>query len=123
MIFTQTELKGAFVIDLEPRMDARGFFSRTFCQHEFADHGLKTIVAQCNLSFNHRKGTLRGLHYQLPPATEAKLIRCVLPVSAGMGFGGYLGARESMQITYTSIRVVDYHDQLELSPGSTLAPG
>src|SRR5438094_907486 len=65
------------VIDLEPRMDARGFFSRTFCQHEFADHGLKTVVAQCNLSFNHRKGTLRGLHYQLPPATEAKLIRCV----------------------------------------------
>ena len=77
MIFTETDLKGAFVIDLEPRTDARGFFSRTFCQREFADHGLKTVVAQCNLSFNDRKGTLRGLHYQLPPATEAKLIRCV----------------------------------------------
>ena len=77
MIFTQTDLLGAFIIDLEPRTDARGFFSRTFCQHEFAEHGLKTAVAQCNLSFNHKKGTVRGLHYQLPPATEAKLIRCV----------------------------------------------
>ena len=77
MIFTETDLKGAFTIDLEPRHDARGFFSRSFCQDEFAAHGLKTDVVQCNLSFNFRRGTLRGLHYQLPPATEAKLIRCV----------------------------------------------
>jgi len=77
MIFTETRLKGAFLIDLEPRSDARGFFSRTFCQREFAQHGLRTDIAQCNLSFNHRQGTWRGLHYQLPPATEAKLIRCV----------------------------------------------
>ena len=77
MIFTETALKGAFIIDLEPRGDARGFFSRTFCQREFAEHGLRTDVVQCNLSFNHRRGTWRGLHYQLPPATEAKLIRCV----------------------------------------------
>ena len=77
MIFTELDLKGAFTIDLEPRHDARGFFSRTFCQEEFAAHGLKTVIAQCNLSYNHKKGTLRGLHFQLPPATEAKLIRCV----------------------------------------------
>jgi dTDP-4-dehydrorhamnose 3,5-epimerase len=77
MIFTETALKGAFIIDLEPRGDGRGFFSRTFCQREFAEHGLRTDVVQCNLSFNHRRGTWRGLHYQLPPATEAKLIRCV----------------------------------------------
>jgi len=77
MIFTELNLKGAFTIDLEPRHDARGFFSRTFCQEEFAEHGLKTVIAQCNLSYNYQRGTLRGLHYQLPPATEAKLIRCV----------------------------------------------
>jgi dTDP-4-dehydrorhamnose 3,5-epimerase len=77
LIFTETRLKGAFTIDLEPRSDARGFFSRTFCQREFAEHGLRTDVVQCNLSFNHARGTWRGLHYQLPPATEAKLIRCV----------------------------------------------
>ena len=77
MIFTETDLKGAFTIDLEPRHDARGFFSRTFCQEEFVAHGLTPVVAQCNMSYNYKQGTLRGLHYQLPPATEAKLIRCV----------------------------------------------
>lgn len=77
MIFTETILKGAFIVDLEPRNDARGFFSRTFCQREFAAHGLRTDVVQCNMSFNHKRGTWRGLHYQLPPATEAKLIRCI----------------------------------------------
>ncbi|TMB61325.1 MAG: dTDP-4-keto-6-deoxy-D-glucose epimerase [Chloroflexi bacterium] len=64
MIFTETDLKGAFTVDLEPRPDARGFFSRTFCQEEFTAHGLTPVVAQCNMSYNH-------------PATEAKLIRCV----------------------------------------------
>ncbi len=77
MKFTETDLSGAFMIDIEPRSDARGFFSRTFCQEEFEAHGLKATIAQCNMSYNYRQGTLRGLHYQLPPATEAKLIRCV----------------------------------------------
>lgn len=77
MIFTETPLKGAFVIDLERRSDHRGFFARTFCSKEFAAHGLKPTVAQCNLSFNHKRGTLRGMHYQTPPATETKLIRCM----------------------------------------------
>jgi dTDP-4-dehydrorhamnose 3,5-epimerase len=69
-------LAGAFVIELERRMDQRGFFARTFCQQEFEAHGLKTQVAQCNVSFNKRKGTLRGMHYQAAPFAEAKLVRC-----------------------------------------------
>ena len=76
MIFTETPLAGAFVLDLERRGDDRGFFARTFCQHEFTDHGLEPVVAQCNLSWNARAGTLRGMHYQLPPAAETKLVRC-----------------------------------------------
>ena len=75
MIFTETKLKGAFVIDLERREDNRGFFARSFCQHEFADHGLKPVIAQANVAFNHKKGTLRGMHFQFPPAAETKLVR------------------------------------------------
>ena len=76
MIFTETPLKGAFIIDVDLREDERGFFARTFCQREFAEHGLKVDVAQGNLSFNHKAGTLRGMHYQLAPAAETKLVRC-----------------------------------------------
>ena len=76
MIFTETPLSGAFIIEIEPRKDHRGFFSRAFCQQEFAGHGLKSVVAQCNLAFTIKKGTLRGMHYQTPPAAEAKLFRC-----------------------------------------------
>ena len=77
MIFTETPLQGAFVINLEPRKDERGFFARTFCAREFAERGLKVEVVQCNLSWNERAGTLRGMHYQTAPANEAKLVRCV----------------------------------------------
>jgi dTDP-4-dehydrorhamnose 3,5-epimerase len=76
MRFLETELRGAFILELEPRADERGFFARSFCQKEFESHGLKPMVAQCNTSFNHRKGTMRGMHYQLPPAAETKLVRC-----------------------------------------------
>ncbi len=76
MIFTETALPGVYVIDLDPHQDERGFFARTFCQREFDAHGLTAVAAQSNLSFNHRRGTLRGLHFQYPPASEAKLIRC-----------------------------------------------
>ncbi|HKV62626.1 MAG TPA: dTDP-4-dehydrorhamnose 3,5-epimerase [Candidatus Acidoferrum sp.] len=76
MIFTETKLAGAFVIDLERRSDERGFFARTFCQQEFEAHGLNPQVVQCNVSFNKRKGTLRGMHYQAAPFAEAKLVRC-----------------------------------------------
>ena len=76
MIFRETKLPGAFAIDLEPKTDERGFFVRTWCQHEFAAHGLNTKLAQCSVSFNTRKGTLRGMHYQLAPHAESKLVRC-----------------------------------------------
>jgi dTDP-4-dehydrorhamnose 3,5-epimerase len=76
MIFTETKLKGAFVIDLERREDSRGFFARAFCQHEFTDHGLKPVIAQANLAHNKQKGTIRGMHFQYPPAAETKLVRC-----------------------------------------------
>lgn len=76
MIFTETKLKGAFVIELEKREDNRGFFARTFCQKEFADHGLETRFVQANMSTNHIKGTLRGMHRQVDPHQEVKVIRC-----------------------------------------------
>ncbi|MES1021726.1 dTDP-4-dehydrorhamnose 3,5-epimerase [Gloeocapsa sp. BRSZ] len=77
MKFTQTPFKGAYIIDLEEKPDQRGFFARTYCAEEFQAHGLKATVAQCNLSFNHYKGTLRGMHYQVSPACETKLVRCI----------------------------------------------
>jgi dTDP-4-dehydrorhamnose 3,5-epimerase len=76
MIFTETRLQGAYLIDLTPHEDGRGFFARAFCQHEFADHGLKPIIAQANIASNRQKGTLRGMHFQCPPAAETKLVRC-----------------------------------------------
>jgi dTDP-4-dehydrorhamnose 3,5-epimerase len=76
VIFRETTLIGAFVINLQPMEDERGHFARSFCRQKFAQHGLKTDVAQCNISFNRKKGTLRGMHFQLPPCAEAKLVRC-----------------------------------------------
>ena len=78
MIFTETKLKGAFIIDIEPIEDERGFFARSWCREEFEAHGLNPQLAQCNISFNKKKGTLRGMHYQKPPHEEAKLVRCTL---------------------------------------------
>jgi dTDP-4-dehydrorhamnose 3,5-epimerase len=75
VIFTETKLAGAFILDLERREDDRGFFARTFCQHEFEEHGLKPVIAQANVAFNRYKGTLRGMHFQFPPAAETKLVR------------------------------------------------
>jgi dTDP-4-dehydrorhamnose 3,5-epimerase len=76
LIFTETALAGAFIIDIERRGDDRGFFARVFCQEEFADHGLKPSIAQANIAFNAKKGTLRGMHFQFPPHAETKLVRC-----------------------------------------------
>lgn len=78
MIFTETKLSGAFVIDIEHREDNRGFFARAFCQHEFEEHGLRPTIAQANIAFNRRRGTMRGMHFQFPPAAETKLVRCTL---------------------------------------------
>ncbi|MDP9224277.1 MAG: dTDP-4-dehydrorhamnose 3,5-epimerase family protein [Actinomycetota bacterium] len=76
MIFSETRLSGAFVIDLDRKEDNRGFFARAFCQHEFAQHGLNPVIAQANVAFNRRKGTVRGMHFQFPPSAETKLVRC-----------------------------------------------
>lgn len=76
MKYTPTAVAGVLIVDLEPRTDDRGFFARTFDVAEFAEHGLDTTVVQANLSYNHRAGTLRGLHRQVPPHAEGKLVRC-----------------------------------------------
>lgn len=77
MIFTETPLRGAFVIDLERREDGRGFFARAFCADEFGAHGIDMQIKQANLSHNRDTGTLRGLHFQRAPAQEAKFVRCL----------------------------------------------
>lgn len=76
MIFTETSIPGAFVIEPERQIDERGFFARTWSAAEFAEHGLDARLVQCSISFNERAGTLRGMHYQLPPHAETKLVRC-----------------------------------------------
>ena len=76
MIFQKTNLSGVFEIQLEPLRDERGFFARTWCREEFRSHGLDHKLVQCSISFNVRKGTLRGLHYQVSPHQETKLVRC-----------------------------------------------
>ncbi|MBV9174032.1 MAG: dTDP-4-dehydrorhamnose 3,5-epimerase family protein [Chloroflexi bacterium] len=75
MIFTQTALQGAFILDLEQHADGRGFFARTFCQDEFRAHGLNPVVAQANVAFNRVRGTVRGMHFPFPPLQETKLVR------------------------------------------------
>jgi dTDP-4-dehydrorhamnose 3,5-epimerase len=76
MIFTESPLPGAFLVDLAPTTDERGFFARAYCNEEFAAKGLSTELHQCSVSYNTREGTLRGLHYQRPPHEEHKLVRC-----------------------------------------------
>ena len=77
LIFSQTRLEGAFLIEAERKADERGYFARTFCEREFADHGLPSRFVQCNVSFNRRKGTLRGMHFQVAPHEEGKLVSCI----------------------------------------------
>ena len=76
MKFVPTPLAGAFAVELERIEDERGFFARSFCEKEFAAHGLNSRLVQCNVSFNRRRGSLRGMHFQAPPKAEAKLVRC-----------------------------------------------
>ena len=77
MNIQSTRIPGAYIIDLSSHSDERGFFARTFCADTFRRHGLNPVVSQCNMTFTRKRGTIRGLHYQLPPASEAKLLRCV----------------------------------------------
>jgi dTDP-4-dehydrorhamnose 3,5-epimerase len=76
MIFRETALKGAYIVEPERVEDERGFFARTWCRRELEDHGLNPKLAQCSISFNRRRGTLRGMHFQMEPHAEAKLVRC-----------------------------------------------
>ena len=78
MIFIATKLQDVFIIEPERREDTRGFFARTWCQQEFTAHGLNSGLVQCNISFNKKKGTLRGMHYQASPYEEDKLVRCTM---------------------------------------------
>jgi dTDP-4-dehydrorhamnose 3,5-epimerase len=77
MLFKETKIKGAFIIEPERFEDERGFFARTCCKREFEDHGLNSNLIQCNISFNNKKGTLRGMHYQCDPHAETKLVKCI----------------------------------------------
>lgn len=76
MIFTETKLKGAYIIDVKRLEDERGFFGRSYCQKEFEEYGLNTSMVQTNVSYNAKKGTLRGMHMQVAPFEETKLVRC-----------------------------------------------
>ncbi len=77
MIFKETKLKGAYIIEIDPIEDERGSFARTFCREEFEAHGIPFNIVQCNTSYNKKRGTLRGMHYQMKPHEEAKLVRCI----------------------------------------------
>ena len=90
MRFIPTRLAGAYIVEPEPQEDARGFFARTFCAREFGKHNLARNFVQCSISLNRMRGTLRGLHYQRPPACEAKLVRC----TAGALFDVIVDLRE-----------------------------
>jgi dTDP-4-dehydrorhamnose 3,5-epimerase len=78
MIFTETKLKGAFIIEPERLEDERGFFALSWSEKEFAEHGLESRLVECNISFNKMKGTLRGMHYQEAPCSQAKVVRCTM---------------------------------------------
>jgi len=77
MMFKETKLPGAYVIDLEPNKDERGFFARTWCKTEFSSQGLNNNLVQCNISYNNKAGTIRGMHFQAPPFEEVKVVRCI----------------------------------------------
>ncbi len=77
MRFEETKLAGAWIVDLETKDDDRGFFARAFCQKEFDDHGIASDVRQANISLSSKAGTVRGMHFQYPPAAENKFIRCI----------------------------------------------
>ena len=77
MLFTETKLPGAYIIEIEQKKDERGFFARSFCQQEFKNIGIDFNIVQSNISYNKTKGTLRGIHYQAAPHEEAKIVTCV----------------------------------------------
>jgi dTDP-4-dehydrorhamnose 3,5-epimerase len=102
VIFTETPLAGAFIIEIERIEDARGYFARTCCEHEFANHKLNPRIVQCSTSFNKRKGTLRGVHYQIAPYAETKLVRC----TAGAIFDVIIDLRRESPTFKQSFQVI-----------------
>jgi dTDP-4-dehydrorhamnose 3,5-epimerase len=98
MIFTPIPISGAFLVQLEPRGDARGSFARAFCRREFEAQSIQFEVVQCNLARTHQAGVVRGLHYQEPPAEEQKLVRCL----AGAVLDGLIDMRPGSP-TYRSV--------------------
>lgn len=77
MIFIETRFKGVYIIQIEKIEDERGFFARSWCRKEFEEHGLNPKLVQCNISYNKKRGTVRGMHYQVAPCEEAKLVSCI----------------------------------------------
>ena len=102
MLFTETLLRGAFIIEPERLEDERGFFARTWCQREFAAHNLSPRLVQCSTSFNKEKGTLRGVHYQIAPYEETKLVRC----TAGAIFDVIIDLRRASPTFKQSFHVI-----------------
>lgn len=116
MRFQETGLAGAYLIELEALSDARGFFARTWCTQEFQSHGLPPQMAQASLSFNKKKGTLRGLHFRAPPVQEGKLVRC----TAGAIFDVIVDVRPASKTFRQHFSVVlsaDNHRSLYVAPG------
>ncbi len=126
MRFRETGLPGAYLVEIEPHADERGFFARTWCEREFGAQGLAARMVQASVSFNRKKGTLRGLHFQTAPRREARLVRCV----AGATFNAIVDLR-SRSPTYlkhfTTLLSAENHAALYVPPGfalgfQTLAP-
>ena len=115
MIFLETKLKGAFVIELEKREDERGFFARTWCQKEFEANGLKANLVQSNMAFNKRKGTLRGLHYQVAPFEETKLVRCTRGALYDVIID--LRLRSSTYQEWIGVELTDHNHKMLYIPG------
>lgn len=106
MIFKETGLKGAYLIELEKNNDERGFFARFFCEKEFAAHNLKLSIKQSNISYNKKKGTLRGMHYQFAPHEEIKLVTCIRGAMYDVIIDLRLGST-----TYCKLFAVELNDQ------------
>jgi len=122
MIFTETKLKGAYIIELEPITDERGLFARSFCQKEFRLYGINMNIAQCNISFNKKKGTLRGMHYQAAPYEEAKLVLClrgkIYDVIIDMRRESHTyGKWTAVELSASSPQAIAYHRMLYIPKG------
>lgn len=119
MVFTETRLSGVYVIEVEPLKDVRGFFARTWCEKEFVEHGLPTRMVQASVSFNKRKGTLRGLHYQSAPSREGRLVRCI----RGATFDAVVDLRPkspTFKQHHTIMLSMENHTALYVPPGCAL---